>query len=207
MTITQEKITLIIFWSFFVGMFLGLIYDFFRIRRIAFKKSGLTSKLRRLFSSMVVFFEDIFFALICAVIVCIFLFYINSGRARGISLFVMVLGFYVYYNTLGRVVILCSEYIIRFIKYVFIKIYSIFLRPLLIILKILCKITLYRLFLHILTLEIKTKDLKKAEKGFNIIIPEKQGKKKNEKSYKYIYESCGDRVHSILHSYDSKDAV
>ncbi len=205
MTVPQEKIALILLYSFILGAVLGLIYDFFRIKRIAYNLNK--NKIKKMMENTIVFFEDITYWLICSVFVCVFLFYINSGRARGISLFVMLSGFLVYYFTVGKLVVRCSERIIELFYKMLRKIYSIFIRPLLIILKLLCKITVYRLYLYIFTLIKKKLSLRKAEYGFGILKIAKIGKNKDEKSFKHIRKSGGAGVHSVLHGYDRKNAI
>lgn len=205
MIVPQSKIALILLYSFILGASLGLVYDFFRIKRVAYRQK--TNKIKKAAENILVFFDDLVYWLICSVTVCIFLFYFNSGRARGISLFVMVTGFLTYYFTVGRLVIRFSEYIIGLFYKVLRKIYGIFLRPLLIILKLLCKITLYRIYLYIFTFVKKEYAFKGSGDGFGILKGIKTGKNRNEKSFKHIRKSGGVGVHSVLHGYDHKNAI
>lgn len=205
MIVSQGKIAFIVLYSFILGAFLGLFYDLFRIRRIAYKMN--TNRIKKILENVFVFFEDVTYWLASSVVVCIFLFYFNSGKARGISLFVMLLGFLGYYFTVGKLVKRCSERIIRLFYKLLRKIYSIFLRPLLIILKKLCKITVYRLYLYVLTLIIKKNCLRKAESGFGILRTAKTGKYSNEESFKHLRKSGGASIHSVLHGYDHKNAI
>jgi hypothetical protein len=131
----------------------------------------------------------------------------NSGRLRGIAIVGSIFGFWIYYNTIGKLVVFCSERIIRFIRFILRKIYSIFLRPLLLILVLSVKITLGRLFLLIYTLERMGKDIKKAERGLELLNIKYKERSNNEKKFKYIHESGVSRIHSVLHGNHSKDAV
>lgn len=211
MIVPQERLLYILLGSIFVGVLLGVVYDFFRIRRISYssgaKNDRSINKIRDRIECFIIFFEDVLYAVICSVVLSIFIFYMNSGRLRGIAIIGSLLGFWLYYNTVGKLVVFCSERIIRFIRYILRKIYSIFLRPLLLILVISVKITLGRLFLLIYTLVRMRKDIKKAEKGLELLNKKYKGRSNNEKKFKHIRESGGSRVHSVLHGNYSKDAV
>jgi hypothetical protein len=119
----------------------------------------------------------------------------------------MVMGFLTYYFTVGKLVIRFSKYIIGLFYKVLRKIYGIFLRPLLIILKLLCKITVYRIYLYIFTFVKKERTFKSSEDGFGILKSIKTGKNRNEKSFKHIRKGSGTGVHSVLHGYDHKNAI
>ncbi len=115
-----------ILYSFGIGILLGVIYDVFRIIRMAFTLPGLVTDEykgrahRSRFSvNCIVFICDILFFLIAAVISAIFIFYVNNGRIRGIAIFGSLCGFVLYYNTVGRLVTMISGSLIRLVCHIF----------------------------------------------------------------------------------------
>ena len=120
------------------GIFLGAVYDIFRLLRIARSEStysarkairnrffprtkahGKISRLR-ISDAAIVFIEDIVFFLIVAVTEILAVYYINEGEIRIYCLLVSVLGFFAYQKTLGRVIVFFSKkilYLIRKIVY------------------------------------------------------------------------------------------
>ncbi len=116
------------------GAILGVIYDLFRLRRIAFAKTHsygakqtpkslcappLAKQARFLpfsVSSIVIFAEDILFALIAGGIFCILLFAENDGIFRWYALFGYAVGFFAYRNSVGKLVMRLSDAILAFIR-------------------------------------------------------------------------------------------
>ena len=213
MVVEQTRLAEILLYSFLLGIFLGIVYDWFRIRRRLFsinsaKKSDAdkgTKKHICLIEDVVIFFEDVLYGIICSIVVCIFLFYINHGRFRAITLIGAGVGFLIYYKTVGRLVLFCSEKIVRFIRFLFGKIFKLTVIPIIRLLKFLISISLGRLFMYCYSAILIKLQLKKANTGFRIL--QTKGKKKDEKSFKYIRESGGRRVYSVLHGYHNSDAV
>lgn len=76
------------------GFILGFIYDIFRIIRILVIKNNKAIPI-----------QDIAYFLLCAVLTFVFLLVVNNGRFRFNILVALVLGFAVYYLTLGRFVL------------------------------------------------------------------------------------------------------
>ena len=75
MVVPQERLALILVFSFVLGLLFGFIFDFFRIRRLAFSEKlskKRKSKGRNLLETAIVFIEDVLFSLICSVTICIF---------------------------------------------------------------------------------------------------------------------------------------
>lgn len=115
-----------IFYSVGIGILLAVIYDLFRIIRMAFTLPGIVKdeykgrEPRSRFSvNCIVFICDILFFLIAAVISAIFIFYANNGRIRGIAIFGSLCGFVLYYNTVGRLVTMISGSVIRLVCHIF----------------------------------------------------------------------------------------
>ena len=120
------------------GIFLGAVYDIFRLFRIArsentysarkeirkrfFPKSEGEGKnpRRRITDTAIVFMEDILFFLIVAVTEILAVYHINEGEIRIYCLLASALGFFTYQKTLGRLIIFFSKkilYLIRKIVY------------------------------------------------------------------------------------------
>lgn len=92
-------------YSVLLGAVCGVIYDAFRVFRVALRHNGIA-----------VFFEDVLFCLICCVMLILFIFCANYGIVRWFSFFGWAGGFYVYYVTVGRMVISAARIITDFIK-------------------------------------------------------------------------------------------
>lgn len=213
MVVPQSRLAEMLIYSFVLGVFWGGVYDVFRIRRLAFsfvnisdgKKKTILYKQRDFIERLVIFFEDILYWLICSVSMCIFIYYINSGRFRGVSLIGAFFGFFVYYKTIGKLVMLLSGYVIRLIK-TFIRLlvrYTVY--PIVKLLKFAFNVTLGKMVLWSFTGVILKLTLKRANNGFGIT--RIKGKIKNEKSFKYIRKSGSRRVHSVLHGNYNSNAV
>lgn len=122
--------TSVILW----GAILGAIYDLFRLRRIAFAKThsyGAKQMPKSLcaspsakesrtvsfsISTVVIFIEDILFALIAGGIFCILLFAENDGIFRWYALFGYAVGFFAYQNSIGKLVMRLSDVILGWIR-------------------------------------------------------------------------------------------
>ena len=117
----------LIFIFFLPGVFLGVVYDIFRILRISrtsdLPVSGtfydkirpqkpLCALLARFFQSkslktadrIFVFIEDILFWIIAAVTEILLIFHTNGGEIRIYCLLATIAGFFLYHETLGKVV-------------------------------------------------------------------------------------------------------
>ena len=102
-------------YSFLVGALIGLIYDFFRISRVLFGKGRVK-----------IFFEDLVFCLMSAVLLCVFIFNATMGMIRLFAFCGIAVGFFFHYFTFGKLTVgfaivlrkLFGPYIIRFKKWV-----------------------------------------------------------------------------------------
>ena len=136
------------------GMFLGIIYDIFRLIRIArndktfdpvtavrkrfFMKSAPVNKRKKadFFNIMIIWIEDIFFFLIVAITEILTLFQLNGGEIRIYCLLFSAVGFFIYQKTIGNLFIFLSKKIIYLIrKMIFILICAILI-PLLGIIRV-----------------------------------------------------------------------
>lgn len=115
-----NQIYTFILYSSIVGFALGVLYDVFRLIRMTvymplelMRELDKQKKHSDFFVNTVVFICDILYLLISAVICAIFIFHVNDGRIRGIALFGSLIGFILYYNTIGRLVTLIARGIIK----------------------------------------------------------------------------------------------
>lgn len=81
-------------YSFFVGALIGLIYDFFRISRVLFGKGRVK-----------IFFEDLVFCLMSAVLLCVFIFNATMGMIRLFAFCGIAVGFFFHYFTFGKLTV------------------------------------------------------------------------------------------------------
>ena len=127
---TSGQITVLAAYSALIGILIGMIYDVFRILRAA--TPDIIKGTRA--ETVIVFFEDILFWLIASVVFIIFIYYANKGHTRLIMIADAALGFLAYYFTLGRLVMLCSGYIIKAVRYFLKLLRKIFINPLIFVL-------------------------------------------------------------------------
>ena len=91
--------------SLILGVFLGAVYDVFRLVRIVLPKNN-----------TLIFFEDILFCLFATISFLLLSFNFGSGQIRGFAAAGTLGGFASYYCTLGKLVYKANEKIISFIK-------------------------------------------------------------------------------------------
>lgn len=101
-----------------VGAALAAVYDVFRILRIAFP-SG----------TVCIAIEDICYFILCTFVTFTFILRDNEGMVRSYILLGEVLGWVLYYFTLGSLVISCSKGVIRFCHRICRFFYRCFLHP------------------------------------------------------------------------------
>lgn len=97
--------TFIFLRAFLLGACLGLLYDVFRILRIAIKTPA-----------VIVFLEDILYFLICGIITFLFMMSCIDGRVRGFIVIGELLGAVLYYCTIGSLLFRLSNAIIYAVK-------------------------------------------------------------------------------------------
>lgn len=132
------------FCSILIGTALGLLYDIFRIVRIALPSPKL-----------LVAAQDILYFLLASGITCLFTLNINEGEVRSFVLVGELLGWIFYFFTIGTVVMAVSRKVIAAVKAVLAFLWKYLLRP---VLRLLGKI------LHILAMPLRffPKKLKKV---------------------------------------------
>ncbi len=110
------------------GFGLGAVYDVLRLLRIlcgesipprSMCESGLSvtgMPKRTVLLHILLFAEDVLFAVVVSVTLLLLLYYTNDGQLRAPAVIGMACGFFVYYHTVGRLVIRCAALIVRALK-------------------------------------------------------------------------------------------
>ncbi len=80
----------VVLYFVIVGAALGMIFDVFKLKRVVFGSSYAT-----------LFFDDLLFMLVTAVVLVLCVFKVNSGRLRWYEMAFTVLGFCIYRKTLS----------------------------------------------------------------------------------------------------------
>lgn len=126
--VEREAFLPLLIWSFAVGILFGAVYDLLRIRRVAFrlprKKDGekagkVVSFFRRHWEktdTVLIFFEDLIFSLFCTVTLILLDFRLYFGVPRWYSAAAALLGFLLYYVTVGKLVIRSAERLISLLR-------------------------------------------------------------------------------------------
>lgn len=127
MEVSMNRLVQMAIGSVFCGVFLGAVYDIIRFVRVLFSvdvsnpflKRKKTAILRYLFVAV----GDILFFAVASVLMCVFFFLFGDGRMRWFALAGAYGGFYLYYQTVGRLFIGVSSYLVgickRVIKFAF----------------------------------------------------------------------------------------
>ncbi len=137
--LSEGRAFTLLLYSLAVGAILGVIWDVFRVARIAAfgrkkrPKSVFvplpadraeleqilnvdTSEKRSFFAAASVFISDLGFCVFSAICVILLLFQLSEGEIRGFAFAGAAIGFTVYYFTIGRLTVIFSDAIIRAIK-------------------------------------------------------------------------------------------
>lgn len=91
-----------------LGFLLGVVYDLFRVIRMAFtmRRAG-------------VFIQDVLFFLVCAAVTFVFLLAVNQGEIRGFIIAGEVLGFLIYYFSFGLLAVRVSSFLVHTTQRIF----------------------------------------------------------------------------------------
>lgn len=119
MEVAVARQTLVFFQSCVLGMAFGLLYDIFRITRVAFK-----------LTKLIISLEDIFYFIICSAFTFFFIMSTVDGKLRIFIIIGEIIGAVLYYFTLGELVMGISRLIIDFIKTVIRVIKKYIVKPL-----------------------------------------------------------------------------
>jgi len=125
--------TRVFLYAFGFGFLLGVFYDVFRVIRLAFTAG-----------KRFIFVQDMIYVMACAVASFLFFLVINNGTVRGYAFLAELLGWLVYYFSLGAVAIRVSALAVRFIR----RLFYILSRPFIFVYRIIVRIItkIWRLF-------------------------------------------------------------
>lgn len=152
MGISPIRLFYLLLSSFLFGFGMGVIYDIHRILRVFFgvqySKKRPTKflvrplpivgrplgeirqgKLKKFFLSLLIFLQDVFFFCIAALGVVILNYAYNDGQFRFYTILALFFGFFVYYFTLGKIVIYLSEWIVFILRAAFSIFFFLLLQP------------------------------------------------------------------------------
>lgn len=118
MFFTVNEQMVLFLWSCVMGAGFGAVYDFFRIARIAIKHGKLA-----------VAVQDVLFLFFCSVAIFVFSVEVGGGMVRFFFIIGSLLGFILYYLTVGQIVFFAANKIISAIKWVFRLLFRIFISP------------------------------------------------------------------------------
>ncbi len=123
-----------------VGFLLGILYDVFRLLRMAFFKQALA-----------VFIQDVLYWCACAVCSFLFILAVNSGEIRSFLLVGELIGWLIYYLTLGSLVMKANRLLIALFKKLFTVLFTCILAPFRLLFRLLAPIAkgIGRLFKNI----------------------------------------------------------
>lgn len=173
MEVSQKLLALALLYSAGIGAALGALYDVFRIMRVAMKPlPDMPARIRQFYNTVgdtMIFAEDILFSLTAAAVVAVFLFHINDGQLRWFVLAGAAAGFSLYYMTVGRLVMLCANAIISFIRSLIRLILRLTLFPAIKAVRFVCR-SIGAAWLYaarkLYTVLVMRRTLRHAEKGF-----------------------------------------
>lgn len=131
--LSQLSLARLLAASLLLGIGLGLVYDLFRIRRLAFSSRLLPKKQApralTLLDRFLLHGEDLLFGLIAGVATAILYFALSRGRLRLMAIVGEGIGFLLYRASLGRLVMLCADSILRVIARICRSIARYLIRP------------------------------------------------------------------------------
>ena len=135
MEISQLSFVLLAIYSLCFGVILGMVYDVIRVVRVllgserAENKKILKKNLREIYLPIIkrkaypqknrivrkkalfvfVALGDVLFAVFCGAVVVLIAYAYNDGRVRSVMLIGLLIGFLIYYFSVGRLVMMISE--------------------------------------------------------------------------------------------------
>jgi len=151
----------LLLYSVVIGFFFGIFYECFRFLRLSFPHP-----------TFLVGLEDLIFFLPVSVLFLLFTFAFSDGIIRWFSVFGAGLGFFLYQNTVGKIVFFFADLILSKIKQTLRFFFRLVFKPICFVLK---KITNYIFTIHHKTVIIRRKKKLKqtmdrllifAERGF-----------------------------------------
>lgn len=152
MEISPIRLFFLLISSFFLGLGVGVLYDIHRMLRVLlgvrYTKNRPTKfflqplpivkrplreircgKVKNTFLTIVIFCQDVFLCCASAVGIVILNYAFNDGRFRFYTVVALLIGFLLYYFTLGKLVIFLSEWIVFFLRAAFAIFFYLLSRP------------------------------------------------------------------------------
>ena len=152
MEISPIRLFYLLLASFVFGGLVGGLYDIHRIIRVLFGVQYTKNRPTKLFLrplpilkrplteisqgnvkasvlSVVIFIQDVILFCVASLGIVILNYTFNDGQLRFYTIFVLLLGFLVYYFTIGKLVIFLSEWIVFFIRAIFSIFFCLLSRP------------------------------------------------------------------------------
>lgn len=187
MEISMNSLLYSFLWSIVLGAFLGVAYDIVRISRVFIGveygnnpfpyekiKLPIISKLKKekkcnkrrassVALNIFIFAGDILFCVFTALALVIYIYHSNEGKARWMVFFGAAIGFFAYYFSIGKLVVLFSQYIVFVIRAIIS--YTVFFVSLPIKALILLCLRFYARITERIYTKIEMKKIRKASKS------------------------------------------
>ena len=122
---SQRTLALLFVYAALTGFGLGVLYDGLVILRMALgepnlrahpAESAIQQGRRPLWRAILLFFEDVFFALASCIALILLCYYANDGRLRAPAVVGLIGGFFVYRHTVSRWVLRLAEWILGLVR-------------------------------------------------------------------------------------------
>ena len=126
---TQGEMLWMLVWALATGIFVGMVYDLLRALRILTgldQRQGSTPLYR-----VSLFVGDVILAVTAAVALILLCYYTNDGLLRGLAVWGMAGGFFVYVQTLGRLTLKVEKVLARLVRRLISLVFVPLSRPLL----------------------------------------------------------------------------
>ena len=122
---TLPELARLLFYAFLLGIAFGVLYDGFRIVKVAVlgtgrqdQKPNTAKRLKKaeIPGFLLHFFTDLLFFGIAAVVTVLFTYAFHRGKVRLSAVFSIAAGFFAYYFTVGRLVYSLAELIVTTVR-------------------------------------------------------------------------------------------
>lgn len=102
MELSQFKLAQLHLFALALGCLFGLLFDFIRFPHLLFQRKETAPNQKRKAFRIVVFLEDFLFCLFASVCTILLFYEHNSGKIRPFAVFLIFIGFVLYWFTLGK---------------------------------------------------------------------------------------------------------
>lgn len=124
---------IIILYSLLFGVGIGIIYEFFRFLRVFFTFSAQKRTNKHIFLKNIgIFFQiilDLLFSIVYTILVVIFIYGANDGKIRYYLLLFAVIGFALYYFTVGRLISAAENFLASLVYKVLSALFRLIKKP------------------------------------------------------------------------------